>query len=322
MSAAVLVISALAPLCGGSAQAGGPTAAKKGSTLNVLGTRGSDRIVIHRSGDKVALGEVEVWDMNVQPGAVVGIFSGVQDINVDLMGGDNFLGMYRIEIPGNVSVVAGNGRNQVYLGGVVEASGEQTVIHGDYAVTLGSGNDDVRLEQCSIWGVTINAGGGDNRVLFGSQIQPDEMLYTGQTLGPTTILTGSGKDLVALKYCEFQPGTDTLIDTGNDEDWILVGVSIERGELALGGNELMNLDIYAGDGDDLVAFYHADAYGEISVQLGHNNDALFLGGFDAPNNFHEAFAGDGGNGNDELYNDPANTFDVPPDFEDFELVVP
>ena len=211
---------------GEKSRGGGTIAWQKGDTVFVEGTRAGDRIVIHRSGDTTLPGEVEVWDVGGGLGTVLGNFTGVENINVDLLAGDNFLGLYRFDVAGDVNVACGDGNNQVNLGGVGGAPGGRTTIDGNFQVNVGTGNDEIRLEQCDIGDVMIDAGDGDNVILFGNHLQTGLAAYHGTILWAVAVLTGSGNDLISMIGCEL--GSTTTFDTQNGDDWVLLGLGNRR----------------------------------------------------------------------------------------------
>ena len=299
---------------------GGTIAWQKGDTVYVTGTRGGDRIVIHRSGDQTVAGEVEVWDVGVSPSVVLGAYSGVANLDVDLLGGDNFLGLYRFDLSGDVTVTCADGNDQVYWGGVGGAPGGRTEIDGTFLVESGDGNDEVRVEQCLIGEVMIDAGNGDNVVLFGQHLQTGLAAYHGTLTGPVSVMTGAGNDLIAIIGSEL--GSQTAIDTAAGDDWVLFGLGIEDGALTIRGNELGDVAVNCGQGADLAGFFDNDAFGDIVVAMAQHQDAVWLGGLGAPNDFHQEVVVDGGPGSDEAYDDPANAYAVPPELTNIETVTP
>jgi hypothetical protein len=297
---------------------GGPTITQKGGTLSVVGNRGDDRLVIHRSGDTTVPGEIEVWDVGVSPG-VIGVYSGVQNIHVDLLGGNNFLGLYRFEVAGDVTVLCGDGDNQVYVGGVGETGDARIAIDGNLSVTTGAGLDLVRIESCAIGGALIDTGDSDDWVLFGHHLDTG-IFHPGTIIGPLAVSTGEGNDLVAMLGAEL---SDTGIDTAGGDDWVLVGIGIEDGAWTIRGNEFSSAFFTdTGMGNDFVVLLGTWAFSDVTILTGQQSDEVWLGGLGAPNDFQGDVLADGGGGNDTLLNDATNSYAFPLQFLSFETVGP
>jgi hypothetical protein len=296
---------------------GGPTITQKGGTLSVVGNRGDDRLVIHRSGDTTVPGEIEVWDVGVSPG-VIGIYSGVQNIHVDLLGGNNFLGLYRFEVAGDVAVLCGDGDNQVYVGGVGVTGDVRTSIDGNLSVATGAGADVVRIESCAIGSALIDTGDAADMVLTGHHLDTS-IFHPGTIIGPFAVSTGAGNDLVAMLGSE--PGS-TVIDTADGDDWVLAGIGVEDGAWTIRGNELLGFDVETGMGNDFVVMLSNWSFGDVSILTGLQSDEVWLGGLGAPNDFQGDVLADGGGGNDTLLDDATNSYAFPPQVLSFEAVGP
>jgi hypothetical protein len=285
--------------------------------LMITGGRGDDRLVVYRSGDKTVAGEIEVWDVGAAPG-VLGTYSGVQNIQVNLLGGNNFLGLYRFEVAGDVSVTAGDGNNQVYVGGVGVTGDARITIDGNLSVSTGAGLDLVRVESCAIGSAMIDTGDADDWVLFGHHLDTS-IFHPGTILGPLSVSTGAGNDLVAMIGAE--PGA-TVIDTADGDDWVLAGIGFEDGAWVIRGNELLGFDVEAGTGNDFVVLVSNWSFGDVSILTGQQNDEVWLGGFGAPNDFQGDVLADGGGGNDTLLDDAMNSYAFPLQSLSFETVGP
>jgi hypothetical protein len=295
---------------------GGPMVVQKGGTLYVNGTRGDERLVIHHSGAEVASGEIEVWDLGASPAVVLGVYSGVDDINVQLLEGDNFLGLYNFWLTGDVVVTAGDGNNQVNVGGVGDES--YTAIK-ELSVTTGAGFDLVRIEKCDIKTATINTGDGADMVLTGHALQP-EYGNSNSYVGTCNVNTGDGDDYVAMLDME---DSYTTVDTGAGDDWVLLGVGFEDGDWKIDGCYFFELSVMTGTGADLVVLVDSLVAGGVGIATEHHGDELQLGGFGAPNTFAgDVMADGGGGGNDKLYDDPANSYASTPEFINFETISP
>jgi hypothetical protein len=290
-----------------SAQAG-PIVSQTRSTLTIVGDGYADSVSIIGAEDEPGTVGVYVND-------VPWVYEGVQHIVIDLMDGDNFVGLDRVEIAGNLVISFGDGNDEVHIGGYGYGPNR---IHGDLLVSTGDGADQVRYEQSSVDGLfSIDTAGGDDEVLFGHHLIEGLMAYAGTLTGALSITTGAGDDAVAFLGSEL--GT-TEINTGNGDD--IVGLGMGHASWTIRGNELTGLSLETGAGEDLVALLDNDSYGDLFINLGNNADYLLLGGFGAPNDFHAPLEARGGKGSDELWNDPLNAYDTAPVFLNFESMNP
>lgn len=286
----------------------GPVVHQTRSTLTILGDGFGDSISIIGA-------ENEPGTVGVYVNDVPWVYEGVQNILVDLMDGDNFLGLNRVEIDGDLVVSCGDGEDVIHIGGYGYGPNR---IHGDLHISTGDGADQVRYEQSSVDGLfTIDTAGGDDDILFGHHLIEGLMAYAGTLTGALSINTGAGNDDIAFLGTEL--GTTEII-TGNGDD--TVGLWLGHASWTIQGNELTGLSVETGAGDDLVALLDNDSYGDLFINLGNNADFLLLGGFGAPNNFEAPVEARGGKGSDELWNDPLNVYDEAPVFLNFESVSP
>jgi hypothetical protein len=292
----------------GRAATAGPVVNQTRSTLTILGDGFGDSIAIIGAEDEPGTVGVYVND-------VPWVYEGVQHIVIDLMDGENFVGLDRVEIPGNLVISCGDGDDAVHIGGYGYGPNR---IHGNLLVSTGEGADQVRYEQGSVDGLfSIDTAGGHDEVLFGHHLIDGLMAYAGTLTGALSITTGAGNDAVAFLGSEL--GT-TEINTGNGDD--IVGLGMGHASWTIRGNELTGLSLETGAGEDLVALLDNESYADLYINLGNNADYLLLGGFGAPNTFEAPVEARGGKGNDELWNDPLNAYDVPPEFLNFETVGP
>jgi hypothetical protein len=259
-----------------SAQAAyGVTVTQEGDTLYILGNDNSNSVGI--IGSNKTPGTVGVFVVDVP-----WVYKNVQNIHVDLQGGDNYLSMDGLDLDGDVTVMAGDG------------------------------DDEFRLEECYFYAALVDMGDGDNDIQFGS-----DTMTSGIGIPIVSVETGAGGDRVSMRGVECG---DMTINTREGNDVVGVGAS-HASWMTIGCEVAGDLVVETGRGADIVAIAATDVYGDTEIAMGRHDDTLLtanLGG--SPHNeFFGAFTAHGGNGQDTLWDDPANVYHVAPQFQSFEL---
>ncbi len=323
-TAAVATAIGLAALLGGSRPAAAAaTVIQLGDTLSITGNRGDDSIWIIGVDGHAGIVTVKVDDLPMVA------HHGLQHIHVDLRGGENFLAMYQVHLGGDVTITGGDGKNYLWLG---RRFGKlhnymPNLIWGSLSIAVGDGLNETVLENSWIIGdVEIDGSDGRNYVMLGN----DSPLDLGAVVfGNLSVTTGAENDRIEIVKSWLG---DTLIDTGADRDSVLLGMLLNESGANyefIGGNVFVGtLSVAAGAGADNVKLADNAVYGDATMTLGDDDDSLLLLGPDVldgltfeypPNEFHAALAADGGNGEDYLYDDPANVYAFEPEFDGFEL---
>ncbi|MEZ6055745.1 MAG: hypothetical protein R3C01_03480 [Planctomycetaceae bacterium] len=186
------------------------TVSFQGGTLLVRGDAASDAIRI--DGDGYDTGTVEVFHDTDRDGTVdtsLGVFHGVKNIKVDGRGGSDAIGIYRVDIDGNVNVRLGTDRDGLFV--------LQSDIGGDVSIVNGGGGDGLQFRSNTIGGdviiksrlgnddaqVFVNTVGG--RLDFRLGIGNDTIALYNNTIGEPSILRGG-------------PGRGDLFITNNQPD--------------------------------------------------------------------------------------------------------
>jgi hypothetical protein len=286
------------------------TVFQKGDTLFITGTRAADSVIVIGVDGHPGIVTVQVDD---EP--LVAHF-GLNNIAMDLQGGDNFLAVLQVHLGGELTVAAADGDNFLLLG--YHTKYMPNLIWGDLSVSLGHGDNAVLLQES--WLVsngTIAAGDGNNSVVLGDADSPSDL--GAVVLGDLLIETSAGDDLVEVVKCWI--GGQTLIDTVDGDDTVILGTHYATGS-AIAGNLLEGeLLISTGQGSDGVGLTDNEIYGDASIVLEHDNDELRVGeapGF-PPNSFYADFWAHGGNGMDFLLDDPGNFYSMGSQYQGFEL---
>ena len=302
---------------GHAALADNPEVMQAGDTLYILGDNSANTLTI--VGAKDAVGKLAVY-IHEDPW----IYEGVENIEIDLAGGDNELRMARIKIPGDLTVVADDGTNVVLLGRWKDYG--TSFIQGDVSITTGNGNNGVKLEDNWVGGsVNVNSGDGINNVRIGAPFSPLSLGFIdtigNSILGDLTLATGAGDDIVWIMKSSVLGHTQIV--TAQGEDYVYLGFDpdVPRSRDQRKGspetsNTFLGLTIETGNDGDYVGLKGNDLYMETTIEMGGGGDDLYL---EDANRFNGALDAHGENGRDVLYDDPANYYAVPPVFNGFEL---
>lgn len=131
---------------------------QEGDTLYIVGNENANTVSIVGADDE--FGKVGVYVVDVP-----WVYTGVNHIHVDLGEGDNFLGLDRINILGNLTVLTGDGNDVMDLGGWGYGP---SAIGGDVAIATAGGRDNVRIEDTVVYAsVTIDTAEGSDFVQLG-----------------------------------------------------------------------------------------------------------------------------------------------------------
>ena len=284
---------------------------QQGDTLYIVGDENANTVSIVGADDE-PYGKVGVYVVDVP-----WVYTGVNHIHVDLGGGDNFLGMDRINILGTLTVLTGDGDDVLDLGGWGYGA---SAIGGDVAIATAGGRDNVRIEDASVYAsVTIDTAEGSDIVQLGY----DHFFFSlgaspvpGRTTGDDSFRSDdSGRDdgpsdLIALAD-DGRGDLSVLPDEGDDAKFIL-GLAYLAGP----SNAFESLYVFTGDGRDMVGITGAQIDVETTIELGSDDDRLIL---DAPNEFYGDFTARGEQGSDYLSDEPTNFYESAPQFQGFEL---
>jgi hypothetical protein len=306
-AAAVVLGLCVLPTGGTSARGGDPLVVQWGDTLLILGDETADSVAL--IGGSNIDQEVGVFVTDVP-----WIYEGVENIYVDLQGGDNFLATDQLYVVGDLIILAGDGDDDVRLGGW---GYNVTFIYGEVEIETGGGDDLVSIEDTWIsWATTIDLGDGDNEFLTGHYLDTE---VDGFQFHNLAITSGSGHDRLALLARYYR---DVTITTGAGDD--LVGLGASHATWATSGNHFEDLTVETGDGDDLVAMAGNELWGDAMIKAGNDDDLVLLGGLggDSPNEFQEAFTAQGNSGHDVLWVDSGNVYAFKPHFQSFETISP
>jgi hypothetical protein len=286
------------------------TVAQKGDTLYVTGTRGNDSVIIIGVD-----GHPGIITVKVENQPLVAHF-GLSHIAIDLKGGENSLGVFQVNLGGDLTIAAGSGENYFLLG--FHEFFMPNLIWGDLSVTVGLGPNVILLEESWIVGNTsISTGDGLNTVVLGRANSPSDL--GAALIGNLLIETGGGDDHVEVVKSWI--GGQTLIDTDDGNDTVILGTHYATGSAIAGNVFADTLFVATGNGMDGVGLTDNAVWGNTTIQTGHDNDELRVGDGPAfpPNDFHAQFSANGGGGMDTLNDDPGNSYAMPPQFQSFEL---
>ena len=126
-----------------AALAGYPDVAQEGSTLYIVGDDDGNTVTIVGAEDTP--GKLAVY-VHKDPW----IYEGVDEINIDLAGGDNELRMARIDIAGNLTILTDDGDNRVSLGEPDNYGA--SFIGGDIEISTGDGPDAISIDDTWVGG--------------------------------------------------------------------------------------------------------------------------------------------------------------------------
>ena len=194
---------------------------QNGDTLTITGDNSDDAVYIQ--GLEGFGGPVGTWTS-----LGIDTYYGVQNIHVDLQGGDNLLWMYDLWFAGDVTFAAGDGNDQVTMNQsnvnnvTFELGGGDNDVHfefnmlGPVSVSGGSGCDRVEMLHVDCEAITCITRGGDDFVGIGGGYSTWDTGF-GDVSENITVRTGSGRDLVALVGVNALYG-DTLIRLGRQDD--------------------------------------------------------------------------------------------------------
>jgi hypothetical protein len=282
----------------------GVSANQIGDTLFITGNENPNTVSIVGAEDEP--GKVGVYVVDV-----AWIYDGVNHIHVDLGEGNNFLGLDRINILGDLTVLTGDGNDVMDLGGWNYGTSE---IGGDVAIATAGGHDNVRIEDTVVYAsVTIDTAEGSDFVQLGYDAF---FISIGATAVPSR---DAGVDSLRADDSGRDDGPSDLkaiADDGDPDDG-------DRGNLILGfmfnagpTNVFDSLFIFTGDGRDRVGITSTQVDVETTIELGGADDHLIL---DAPNEFYGDFTARGEQGSDYLADEPTNFYENEPQFQSFEL---
>jgi len=224
-----------------------------GSTLIITGDRDADDLTV--SGG--ALGEVFVTDSQ---GTEIDSFSGIRNIDIDLLGGRDLLTLNNLALDGGVvSARLGADEDDVVVLGLIDADlildgeteddfidlGRGVTVTGDLDVYGGLRNDFINLNGAGVQGnLWVDAQAGD-----------DELLYDGLVVdGRSRIDLGVGHDNAAGTGAIF--GNDVEYIAGLGDDDVFHSTNAYNGDLRVdlrGGD-----DAYAERSGFVDGYYHVD----------------------------------------------------------------
>jgi hypothetical protein len=292
---------------------------QEGDTLYIVGDENANTVSIIGADDEPH-GKVGVFVVDVP-----WVYEGVNHIHVDLGGGDNFLGMDRINILGTLTVLTGDGDDVLDLGGWGYGA---SAIGGDIAISTAGGRDNVRIEDTSVYAsVTIDTADGSDIVQLGY----DYFFFSigaspapGRTAGEDSFRADdsgrddSPSDLSALTDDDGRSDLIALPDDGPSDgpsDGDDAKLVLRLAYLAGPSNVFESLYVFTGDGRDMVGITGAQIDVETTIELGSDDDRLIL---DAPNEFYGDFTARGEQGSDYLSDEPTNFYESAPQFQSFE----
>jgi hypothetical protein len=270
-----------------------------GDTLYVTGNENANTLSI--VGAESEDGTVAVYVVDVP-----WVYEGVNHIHVDLGNGDNFLGLDRINISGNLVVLTGEGRDEVDLGGWNYGPSS---FGGNVEIATAGGRDMVQIEDASVVGsVTIDTAEGSDIVEIGD----DGILFSivGDRAPRRTVASDSVQANVAER--DDAPGDLAAPADDPDEAKFIVGLVYSAALPSATGS----LYVYTGAGRDQVGITGTQVNVETIIELGTDDDRLRL---EHPNQFYGDFTARGQQGSDHLYDDPGNFYETAPHFLQFEL---
>lgn len=201
---------------------------------------------------------------------------------------------------GSVSVITGDGKDQVGFGGVPRSDEPDTFwINGTFTVDTGAGRDQVTsFGNTVILGLTrIRTGAGNDYIgLSGSYyddlarfrnlwidsgMDDDKVSLSGIQAQATTILTGAGRDLV--QFAEYDGGVQILgpllVNTGDGIDGIICGgLTAPPVYLKPFISEFFGKVTFAtGNGTDVLQLDNVDFYGPVNALMGAGKDFAVFG---------------------------------------------
>ncbi len=278
----------------------GVSANQIGDTLYIDGNDNPNTVSIIGADDE-PYGKVGVFVVDV-----AWVYEGVNHIHVDLGGGDNFLGMDRINILGDLTVLTGDGHDEVDLGGWGYGA---STIGGEIAIATASGRDLVQIEDTSVYGsVTIDTAEGSDIVEVGD----DGILFSIQADSVPSRTADSGSFAAGVAERDEAPSDLSASPDDDDEAKSFLGLVYAAGL----PSAFDNLYLFTGDGRDQVGITGTQVNVETIIELGRDDDRLRL---EHPNQFYGDFTARGEHGSDYLYDDPGNFYESAPQFQGFEL---
>ena len=334
---------------GHAAFAGYPDVWQDGDTLHIEGDNDANDVAIVGAED--THGKVAVY-IHKDPW----IYTGVENIDVDLAGGSDIFKAAQLAIAGDLTVTTGSGGDTVLIGGWQNYAANE--IAGNVFIGTGNGQDAVVMENTDAFAnVAVDTGEHDDFVAFGLALASDLSSSGVQSVGNTffgalDVFTGGGADLVRIARSQLHSAT---IDTENDDDVVIVGQpdfpgsdpwdgptkEPEIGDLksndrdgrmpADDRNSLTNsgwsevgaplvvldeLFLYTGSGSDEVTLHYVRVDVETAIELEDEPDQLRIA---SPNEFNGEFDAHGGSDQDILENEPQNDYESSPSFHSFEI---
>lgn len=286
---------------------------QEGDTLYIIGDGNANTVSIVGAEDDDGTVGVYVVD-------VPWVYTGVNHIHVDLGGGDNFLGMDRINILGTLTVLTGDGHDVVDLGGWGYGA---SAFGGDVSIATAGGRDNVRIEDTAVYAsVTIDTAAGSDNVQLGFDYFFFSIGATpvpGRASGDSLSADTSGRDdepsdLIART--DSGSGDLTALPDDGSSDGDDAKLALELMYLFAPSNMFDSLYVYTDDGRDAVGITGTQIEVETTIELGADDDRLIL---DAPNEFYGDFTARGEQGADYLSDEPTNFYESSPTFQGFEL---
>lgn len=283
-----------------------PTVGMDGDTLVINGVAGAhDVYIIGVEGNPGAMTvHFDDWPMK--------LFFDVTHIDINFVGGPNFLALLQVGVEGDVEISAGDGDNQFYLG---YHNYGPNLIGGNLSVLCGHGANDILFEESWVLGnADFVMGDGGNDLTIGLAASPSDL--GAVVLGELFVGTGTGHDKVEIVKSWL--GDDTLIETAGGDDTVILGTHYATGS-AIAGNVIGgDLDVLTGAGDDGLGLTDNEVYGRVDIALEDDDDVLLIGGSGfLPNDFYDHFTAHGGGGADFLDDDPGNFYAHSPHFQSF-----
>ena len=316
-----------------------PEVSQVGDTLYIDGHGTADHVSI--IGSNIDVGTVGVYVSDVP-----WVYTGVENIVIDMSGGDDVLGMDRIRIDGDLSVELGGGKNDFWLGGwgygLSQIGGNVQI----YAVDGVEDDDLITIDDVHVAGsLMMSTGDGDDSVFIGFTAS-DAISISGTVFeSGLTISTGSDDDSVRIQ--ETVAGWMTYVNTGTGNDTVkmipplLVGRAAapdsrnsrtgqterrnpaphpenlvqdqERRQVFPATNGFENLTILTMIGEDSVTLAGNVVAGETVIELDDDDDSLGL----TMNSFNGDFDAHGGSGDDYLEGSDDNEYNSDVSFHSF-----
>jgi hypothetical protein len=277
--------------------AGNVSASQSGSTLFIRGDNAGNEIGITEVGDDTYLVAGVGTTVN---GAAERTFSGIRNINVDLRGGNDILGVADDFTGLDVAIGVIAEDEPADLTGIETT--DLTGLDGTLIIQMGTGNDLVGLTVDVGGSVIVNTSSGADRVdVASSEVNGDLIINTQDGADSVTVLDSF-------------VNASIVVNTGRHVDGVLVQQSDAGGIVVNGGRERDQVGVFdvlsenhiivIGDtgNDDLEVEFTESRY--LQINGGSGNDEIDADGNDVFGTLHAI----GGSGNDFIEVEPNDDF--------------